>query len=181
MSHASLLANGRLSNPNHPFKRGNPRSQAPAWERRPRSSASPPCVGCQPPSTVSGWADENTSPTRKRGVGIIPRLRVGLLLTPLVQLFAAISSGHFPSPLGGPAVLAGLKCQSLTGCGKRSFQSVRSQAGAWERVDSEKIKFLILIEKIANNFRIRERSSHFASNALQTISKLLPQKNRTGQ
>ena len=41
-----------------------------------------------------GWADENTSPTRKRGVGIIPRLRVGLVLTPLVQLLAAISSGQ---------------------------------------------------------------------------------------
>ena len=41
-----------------------------------------------------GWADENTSPTPKRGVGIIPRLRVGLVLTPLVQLLAAISSGQ---------------------------------------------------------------------------------------
>ena len=40
------------------------------------------------------WADENTSPTRKRGVGIIPRLRVGLVLKPLVQLLAAISSAH---------------------------------------------------------------------------------------
>ena len=37
-----------------------------------------------------GWPDENTSPTRKRGVGIIPRLRVGLVLKPLVQLLAAI-------------------------------------------------------------------------------------------
>ena len=43
------------------------------------------------------WADENTSPTRKRGVGIIPRLRVGLVLTPLVQLLAAISSGQYGS------------------------------------------------------------------------------------
>ncbi len=45
-----------------------------------------------------GWADENTSPTRKRGVEIIPRLRVGLVLTPLVQLLAAISSGQSPAP-----------------------------------------------------------------------------------
>ncbi len=41
-----------------------------------------------------GRADENTSPTRKRGAGIIPSLRVGLVLTPLVQLLAAISSGQ---------------------------------------------------------------------------------------
>ncbi len=45
-----------------------------------------------------GWADENTSPTRKRGVGIIPRLRVGLVVTPLVQLLAAISSGQGEAP-----------------------------------------------------------------------------------
>ena len=46
---------------------------------------------------VSGplpWADGNTSPTRKREVGTIPRLRVGLVLKPLVQLLAAISSGQ---------------------------------------------------------------------------------------
>ena len=41
-----------------------------------------------------GWADGNTSPTRKRGVGTIPRLRVGLVLKPLVQLLAAISSAQ---------------------------------------------------------------------------------------
>ena len=40
------------------------------------------------------WADGNTSPTRKRGVGTISRLRVGLVLKPLVQLLAAILSGH---------------------------------------------------------------------------------------
>ena len=45
-----------------------------------------------------GWADENTSPTRKRVVGIIPRLGVGLVLTPLVQLLAAISSGQSEAP-----------------------------------------------------------------------------------
>ena len=44
------------------------------------------------------WADENTSPTRKRGGGSIPRLRVGLVLKPLVQLLAAISSGQ-PNPV----------------------------------------------------------------------------------
>ena len=32
--------------------------------------------------------------TRKRGVGTIPRLRVGLVLKPLVQLLAAILSGQ---------------------------------------------------------------------------------------
>ncbi len=54
---------------------------------------------CRPPRIPPyAWADENTSPTRKRGVGIIPRLRVGLVLTPLIQLLAAISSGH-PMPL----------------------------------------------------------------------------------
>ena len=45
-----------------------------------------------------GRADENTSPTRKRGAGIIPSLRVGLVLTPLVQLLAAISSGQGVEP-----------------------------------------------------------------------------------
>ena len=47
-----------------------------------------------------GWADGNTSPTRTRGVETIPRLRVGLVLKPLVQLLAAISSGppSTPSP-----------------------------------------------------------------------------------
>ena len=54
---------------------------------------------CRPPRIPPyAWADENTSPTRKRGVGIIPRLRVGLVLTPLIQLLAEISSGH-PMPL----------------------------------------------------------------------------------
>ena len=118
-----------------------PKPSVQTRERRPRSSASPPSVGCQPPSAVCGWADGNTSPTRKRGDGIIPRLRVGLVLTPLVQLLAAIPSGQFPSPLGRPAVLACLNCLSHTGSGKRSFQSVRSQAGARERGDEEKLKF----------------------------------------
>jgi len=45
------------------------------------------------------WPDENTSPTRKRGVGIIPRLRVGLVLIPLVQLLAAVSSAQSSPPL----------------------------------------------------------------------------------
>jgi len=40
------------------------------------------------------WGDENTSRTRKRGVGIIPRLRFGLVFKPLGQLLAAISSAH---------------------------------------------------------------------------------------
>ncbi len=38
-----------------------------------------------------GWADGNTSPTRKRGVETIPRLRFGLVLKPFVQLLVAIS------------------------------------------------------------------------------------------
>ena len=41
-----------------------------------------------------GWADGNTSPTRKRGVETIPRLRFGLVLEPFVQLLVAISSGQ---------------------------------------------------------------------------------------
>ena len=45
-------------------------------------------------SLVGHRAEENTSPTRKRGVGTIPRLRVGLVLKPLVQLLAAISSAQ---------------------------------------------------------------------------------------
>ena len=48
---------------------------------------------------MTPWADGNTSPTRKRGVGTIPRLRVGLVLKPLVQLLAAISSAQH-DPLG---------------------------------------------------------------------------------
>ena len=51
--------------------------------------------------TESGWADGNTSPTRKQGVGTIPRLRVGLVLKPLVQLLAAISSGQSQALLFG--------------------------------------------------------------------------------
>ena len=42
----------------------------------------------------SGWPDENTNPTRKRGLETFPRLRVGLVETPLVQLLAAFLSGH---------------------------------------------------------------------------------------
>ena len=49
---------------------------------------------------AQGWAEEDTSPTRKRGVGTIPRWRVGLVLKrracieAVIQLLAAISSGQ---------------------------------------------------------------------------------------
>ena len=61
-----------------------------------------------------GWADGNTSPTRKRGVGTIPRLRVGLVLKPFVQLLAAILSGQ---ALGGGCQLE----DKLTYVGGRSI------------------------------------------------------------
>ena len=41
-----------------------------------------------------GWADENTNPTRKRGLETFPRLRIGLVETPLINWNTRFSSGH---------------------------------------------------------------------------------------
>ena len=68
-----------------------PRSQAPAWERRPRSSASPPLRRSDAAQQRSTQSDFSTS-----------------------------AAANDP--------------KACSGFGKRSFQSVRSQAGAWERV-----------------------------------------------
>ena len=45
------------------------------------------------------WADENTNPTRKRGLETFPRLRIGLVETPLINWNTRFSSGHPPAPL----------------------------------------------------------------------------------
>ncbi len=54
-------------------------------------------------NSMQAWADENTNPTRKRGLETFPRLRVGLVEKPLINWNTRFSSAQCISQMRQPA------------------------------------------------------------------------------
>ena len=90
-------------------------------------------------SPAWSWADENTSPTRKRGVGTIPRLRVGLVLKPLVQLLLAkISSNRLFFKLDEVLVQRAFLTKSQLERLSSSLKAIQEKGlGEWKMVVKE--------------------------------------------